>query len=260
MAKQGVGAKVLNVVYGVAAAIVILGALFKIMHWPYASEVLIVGMLTEVVIFAISAFDFPKADYEWERVYPQLSDPNYIPDGSYQQSAPVDTSALSSALKNMDAGVFGALSDTLSGLNTNVGKLSSVADAAGATNAYAAAIQGATTKIETMNKSYEVSVGALGNFANAASDASQYQEEVKKVTKNLQTLNGVYEVELQNANTHVKSLNQFYGAMSAAMSSMVEASKDAESYKNGMAQLNGNLTKLNGIYSNMLTAMAGGAK
>jgi gliding motility-associated protein GldL len=83
---------------------------------------------------------------------------------------------------------------------------------------------------------------------------------VKTVTKNLASLNSVYELELQDAKTHLKSLNQFYGAMSQAMNSMLEASKDADAYKAGMQQLTSNLTRLNSVYGNMLAAMAGGVK
>ena len=68
----------LNIVYGLGAAVVILGALFKLEHWDGASEMLILGMGVEACVFAISAFDFPKAEYEWERVYPVLADPDAV--------------------------------------------------------------------------------------------------------------------------------------------------------------------------------------
>ena len=98
----------------------------------------------------------------------------------------------------------------------------------------------------------------MGEFANAATDARAYHEQVQQITKNLQSLNSIYELELQDAKTHLKSLNQFYGSMSEAMSSMAEASRDAESYKKGMADLTKNLERLNNVYGNMLSAMSGG--
>ena len=75
----------------------------------------------------------------------------------------------------------------------------------------------------------------MSGFANAAADAQAYHEQVQEITKNLSSLNSIYELELQDAKTHLKSLNQFYGAMTEAMSSMAEASKDAQQYKEGMA-------------------------
>jgi len=68
------GKKILGYAYGIGAAVVIAGALFKIMHWPAANEMLILGMGTEVFIFVISAFEPPHMDLDWARVYPELAD------------------------------------------------------------------------------------------------------------------------------------------------------------------------------------------
>ncbi|MFN0202177.1 MAG: gliding motility protein GldL [Bacteroidia bacterium] len=258
--KSKAGKNIMNVIYGLGAAVVIAGALFKIMHWKGANEMLILGMGVEALVFIISAFDMPADDYEWERVYPQLGDSNYIPDPTSYNQPSLDTSSLSTALKGFDANIFGSLNTTMGALKDNMSKFNGVADAANLTNGYSEAIKGATSKLDSLNKSYGVAVESMGKFAGAAEDAKAYQDQVVKVTKSLTSLNGVYELELQNANTHLKSLNQFYGSMTQAMSSMVDASKDAESYKQGMADLNKNLTKLNSVYGNMLAAMSGGAK
>lgn len=245
----------LNIIYGVGAAIVILGALFKLEHYPGASTMLIIGMGVEAGVFFISAFDFPKDDYEWERVYPVLADPDA--EGLQQEEAP-DLSWKDS-MKQLDGEVFSDLSNTLAGLNANVDKLSGVADAAGATNDYATKIKEATGKIDSLNQSYSVAASSMGEFANAASDARAYHEQVQQITRNLQSLNSIYELELQDAQAHLKSLNQFYGSMSEAMASMSEASRDAEAYKKGMGELTRNLERLNNVYGNMLSAMSGGA-
>jgi gliding motility-associated protein GldL len=253
--KTSFGSKLMNIIYGVAASIVIVGALFKILHWPGATEMLLVGMLTEAGVFIISAFDFPDlhSEYEWERVYPQLSE-GY--DGPVQQS--VDTSGLSAGLANLDTGVFGKLGTTLSGLNDQVGKLASVTDAAGATNEYAAKVKAASANLGSLSDSYGQAVTKMAEFAKAAPDGKAYADEVAKVTTHLKQLNGIYELEFQNAKTHLKSINDFHGSLAAAMASMTDAAKDAETYKQGMSALAGNITKLNKVYGNMLTAMAGG--
>lgn len=246
----------MNIIYGVGAAIVILGALFKLEHYPGASIMLIVGMGVEAAVFFVSAFDFPEEDYAWERVYPVLADDDAEVVGGGES---LDLSWQDS-MKQLDGSVFGDLSTTLSGLNTNVSKLSGVADAADATNNYASKIKEATTKIDSLNQSYAVAANSMGAFANAATDAKKYHEQVQIVTQNLTSLNSIYELELQDAKAHLKSLNQFYGSMTEAMTNMSEASKDAEAYKNGMASLNTNLTRLNKVYGAMLSAMGGGAK
>ncbi|MDX1906909.1 MAG: gliding motility protein GldL [Bacteroidia bacterium] len=247
------GVVIMNFIYGFAAAIVIIGALFKILHLQFANEMLIIGMVTEAIVFLISSIDPPGEDYEWERVYPQLADSSL---------APTETPSLNwmNDMPKIDGHVFSDLSDTLTGLNTNVSKLSSVADAAGATNEYTARIKEATGKIESLNSSYGVAVTSMGSFAAAADDARAYHEQVQAITRNLGSLNNIYELELQDAKTHLKSLNQFYASMSQAMASMAEASKDAEQYKQGMVELNKNLQKLNTVYGNILSAMSGGAR
>ena len=78
--KSRAGKVTMNFIYGAAAAVVIVGALFKILHWPGANEMLIIGMFTEAFVFLISAFDPPADDYEWERVYPVLAEKNFIPE------------------------------------------------------------------------------------------------------------------------------------------------------------------------------------
>lgn len=247
---------VMNFIYGAAAAVVIVGALFKILHWPFANEMLIIGMFTEAFVFLISAFDAPADDYEWERVYPALADDDFVPE---EGTAALDTSWTNS-LSQLDGSVFGELSTTLSGLNSNVSKLSSVTDAAGATDEYTSKIRAASSKIDSLNQSYSVAVDSMSGFADAATDAKAYHEQVQHITTNLKQLNSIYELELQDAQTHLKSLNQFYGSLSEAMSSMSDAAKDAESYKEGMKSLTNNLQKLNRVYGGMLSAMGGGAQ
>lgn len=255
--KSSSGKKLMNFIYGAAAAVVIVGALFKILHWPGANEMLIIGMFTEAFVFLVSAFDPPADEYEWERVYPALADDAYVPEAA--APAALDTN-WTKEISKLNGDVFSELSGTLENLNSNVGKLSSVTDAAGATDEYALKVKEATGKIESLNRSYEVAVDSMSGFANAATDAKLYHEQVQQITKNLSSLNSIYELELQDAKTHLKSLNQFYGSMTEAMSSMAEASKDAEAYKQGMADLNRNLQRLNTVYGNMLAAMGGGAR
>lgn len=250
--KSRSGKVIMNFIYGAGAAIVIIGALFKIMHWEFADLMLIVGMSVEAGVFLISAFDPPSDDYEWERVYPALADDSFVSAAPEQ----LDTSWTQS-LNQLDGEVFGSLSHTLQGLNDNVNKLTTVTDAAGATNEYATKIREAAGKIDSLNRSYASAVDSMSNFANAATDAKAYHEQVQMITRNLGSLNSIYELELQDAKTHLKSLNQFYASMTEAMRNMSEATKDAEQYKQGMAELNRNLTRLNRVYGSMLSAMSG---
>ena len=109
--KSRARANIMNIIYGLGAAVVILGALFKLEHWDGASEMLILGMGVEAAVFAVSAFDFPKAEYEWERVYPVLADP----DAEVEEDDDTLNLGWKDAMKQIDSDVFSDLSNTLAG-------------------------------------------------------------------------------------------------------------------------------------------------
>ena len=73
MANSKNGKKIMNMVYGLGAAIVILGALFKIMHLPFGNEMLILGLVTEALVFTVSAFEPVDDELDWSLVYPELA-------------------------------------------------------------------------------------------------------------------------------------------------------------------------------------------
>jgi len=73
MANSKASKKLMNMVYGLGAAVVILGALFKIMHWPGGNAMLIAGLITEALVFTISAFEPVEDELDWSLVYPELA-------------------------------------------------------------------------------------------------------------------------------------------------------------------------------------------
>jgi gliding motility-associated protein GldL len=255
--------------YGLGAAVVIAGALFKIMHWPFANEMLILGMGVECVVFFVSAFEPLHEELDWGKVYPQLSedsDADFLPleedkDGmSAEEALALAENGMGGIELSPD--LFESLSGSLEGLKTNVDKLSKIEDASVATNEYTASVRNATGKMSQLNDGYASTVDAMSSLSSsvggAAEQAGQYHEEVQRVTKNLASLNAVYEMELQDAKKHITTINKFYESLGGAMDNMVEASKDAEGYRNEVANLTKNLRDLNGIYGGMLSAMGGG--
>jgi gliding motility-associated protein GldL len=263
----------LKYLYGIGAAIVIAGALFKIMHWAGANEMLIAGMGTEVLIFFISAFEPLHAELDWARVYPELAEESkqdFLPEGFEDEEDPdgmSEADALALANSKMEEihlspDLFDSLTGSIEGLKTNVDKLSEIQDASVATNEYATSVRSATGMMNELNTGYSNTVQAMNSLSStvggAAEQAHAYHEEVQRVTKNLSSLNAVYEMELQDAQQHIKTINNFYESLGGAMNNMVEASKDAESYRSEVATLTKNLRDLNSIYGGMLTAMGGG--
>lgn len=253
--------KFMPFVYGIGASVVIVGAMFKIMHWPGANPMLILGLSTEAVIFALSAFQPPAHEVDWTRVYPELADDfkGNLPDRRPKDKENGLTAKLDDMLANAKVGpeLINSLGQGLRGLTETTSKLSNLSDATVATTEYAKNVKLASNSIADLNKSYSVTISAMSEMANATKDAKAYHEQVQAVTKNLGALNAVYELEFQDANKHLKTMNAFYGGLAVAMENMTDASKDTQQFKGELSKLTNNLTSLNKVYGTMLTAMKG---
>lgn len=260
--------KFLPVAYSLGAAVVILGALFKITHRPGADTWLTVGLVTEAIIFVLFAFQSfvqpPGRDYEWEKVYPELAD-NYkgeLPVRSQQNAISPNVGLTAKmddllASANLTPEVFNRLGTGFKSLTETVSKMGQLTDATVATNEYAQNVKAASGALTEMNKSYGVAVSAMSEMANASMDAKEYRAKFQDITKTMGALNAVYELELQDTNKHLKAMNAFYGNLSTAMANMADASKDAQQFKGEMSKLTTNLASLNNVYGGMLSAMKG---
>lgn len=256
-------ADIAPIITGLGASVVILGALFKIQHYPGAGLMLIVGLGTEAALFIMFAFA-PKdpADAhlaDWAKVYPQMSTGYDDYDDDDTPTADNATKALSDMLAdaNVNQNTINALGQGLNSLTDNVGKMSDLSNAAAATDDYAKNATEASKQLAAVGTAYKTTAEAMSGMASAASDAKEYHSQVQSITKNLGSLNAVYEMELADANNHLKAMNKFYGNLSSAMENMSEASKDTDTFKKQLATLSGNLTQLNTVYGNMLSAMKG---
>lgn len=251
--------KIMPMIYGIGAAIVIVGAMFKIMHWPGAGPMLVVGLSTEALIFAFSAFQPAHKDPEWSRVYPQLADDYEGYDEDEEPTSSNLTQKLDDLLadSNINQDTISRLGNSLTSLSSSVSNLKDISDASVASSEYAQNVKTASSSILEMNKSYAKTVDAMSAMANASQDAREYHSQVQNITKNLGALNAVYEMELQDANNHLRAMNKFYGNLSSAMENMADASKDTQQFKDELGKLSRNLTSLNNVYGNMLSAMKG---
>lgn len=255
--------KIMPLIYGIGASIVIVGAMFKIMHWPGAGIMLVVGLSTEAIIFAFSAFQPAHKDPDWTRVYPQLADDYDSYDEEEEEGEEATSTSVTKKLDemlsdaNLNEDVISRLGTGLNSLTSTVSNLKDITDASVASNEYAQNVKTASASILEMNKSYANTVDAMSSMANASQDAKEYHSQVQVITKNLGALNAVYEMELADANNHLRAMNKFYSNLSSAMENMADATKDTEQFKNELSKLSSNLTKLNTVYGNMLSAMKG---
>ena len=191
--------------YGIGAAVVILGALFKIMHWEGAIYMLVVGLGTEAVIFLFSAFEKPATDYDWSLVYPELA----TGDGERALSI---TEQLDTTLQDggIDSALIERLGDGMRSLSETAGSLSGAVDAAGATAAYSEQLNSAASNMENLNALYAV------QLENATAQVERQNDVMEKLSGASTNAEGLAS-QLQNLQGNLESLNSVYGGMLTAM-------------------------------------------
>jgi gliding motility-associated protein GldL len=246
---------IMSKVYGIGAAVVIVGALFKILHWKGADGMLMVGLLTEAGIFFISAFEPIKSEIDWTLVYPELA-------GLDAKGNKVEKMSMTEKLDKMlaeakiEQGMVNRLGDGLRGLTDNVNKMGTATEAALATNEYAARIKEASSSVNTLNTSYAKAIQAVDEMGKTGDISAAYNEKVASVTQKLASLNSVYEMELEESNNYVRQMNAYYTTLSKAVANLSDSEAATSSLKTEFGQLNQNLHTLNTVYGNMLSAMS----
>lgn len=266
------GKYIKNVIIGVGAAIVLLGALFKLMHWPGAGIMLTVGMLTEAFIFAFQGLLPPHKDYYWERYYPNLDESPEVE--AYKKGikhvAPAaainlggggtsSTAALDKMLEesNLDPANIKRLGENFQKFGATVNQMKDIADVTAATGEFSNSARSAAVELTKLKDTYAGAANTMSSFNDAAESTGQFHTQVQVLSKNLGALNQIYEIELQDANNHLKAMNKFYSNLVNASESMAASADDAQAAKEQIGALSKNLTSLNQIYGNMLSAMQG---
>ena len=194
MAQSKSTKKIFNMAYGIGAAIVIVGALFKIQHWPYGSLILTIGMVVEAIVFFISAFDAVEEDLDWTKVYPELGDA----DG---EGAGVN-GMLSQKLDNLlqeaqvDTELMTNLGNSIKSFHTAAEGLSVASESISSTVRYNEQVELAATQMESLNGLYQVQMENSNKQAelnNSMIENSELlKEQMESLASNLSSLNGVY--------------------------------------------------------------------
>ena len=193
MAKEG-NITITNMVYGLGAAIVIVGALFKIQHRPFGSEILTIGMIVEAGVFTYSAFEKVKGDLDWSLVYPELSGGS-SKGGKKESPEGILTKKLDALLKeaNIDGALVKSLGENIKNLNATA---ASMDGSAGTANRYNDEMAKATSQMASINNLYKAQLDSAAKQAeiNAESieNATKLKEQMESLASNLSSLNGVY--------------------------------------------------------------------
>ena len=257
------GKKVMGLLYGWGAAVVIVGALFKIEHWPGASAMLITGLSVEALIFFVSAFEPPHTEVDWTLAYPELAG---LEDDSLS-AATRKVGSTDSAAQEMDrmleeAKIGPELIESLGtgfrNLSEHTSKLNNISDASVATEEYVDNVRNASTKMSGLSESYEKASESLLGISASSEDSNQYSESLKSISSKLSELNNVYELQLKSASEHMQASNEAFAGMDSLMSNLKSSVESTEEYKANISELAKNLSSLNTIYGNMLNAMNAG--
>ena len=285
------GKRVVGMVYSIGAAVVIVGALFKIMHWPGASTVLIAGMCTEALLFMIGCLDKPHPEFHWHEVFPQLlghgTEPGLLAEmqarpkptlmgggasegGTPKANVPALTDKELESLKGgiADLAKTAVQLSELSTVATATNKLTSKLDAASdAAEQFVSAGKVISEKSDALGSVY---AQVTEDMQNVAKGTKEYEVKVADVAKQLTSLNAVYELQLQTLQKQVEAYKaqteKVAGAtaqvetLTASVKQMTDAAgnalKSQEAYVAGAKQLANQVADLNKVYGNMLNALA----
>ena len=239
--------RIVNVIVCLGAAVVIFGAMAKILHLSWADWALKIGLTTEAMIFIIYAI-LPPPDMDSHAApAPAAAGGNQALNVMQDMLAKADITPVT----------LSKLSDGFKKLGTTVENMGEISDVVKATGDLSAKTKEATVALSSVAGAVNEATKSMSGLNLASESTKQYHEQVQVLTKNLSSLNTIYELELQESNNHLKALNQFYGKLAQASAAMSTSAEDAMKAKEQIAALANNLSKLNQVYGNMLTAMQG---
>lgn len=259
--------------YGWGAAVVIIGALFKINHWPGGTIMLIIGMGTETVIFFLSAFEPPHVEFDWTLVYPQLAgmedteNLSKIGDETIDElvSVPENTDPLTARLDKMleEANITPELIERLgSGMNNlaeSAQAMNGMAQAAASTDKFVNTLDGAAEAVSNLRQATEA-VNTLTTIyqetaqALTSGDAS-YADEMKKLASSLASVNAMYEMQLQTSTSQLEATKEVETRIQNMMANFADSAEGVLKYKDQVDALTRKVAELNNVYGNMLAAM-----
>jgi len=202
MAKSRGAKRVTNMVYGLGASVVILGALFKIMHWPGGNEMLIAGLVVEALVFAYSAFEPLDEDLDWSLVYPELAGGT----GRQREAVVVEQKEAEASLSKkldamlkeakLDADLMSSLGNSIRNFEGAAKGIAPTVDSMASQKKYSEELSVAATQMETLNSIYKVQVESASKQAEinqaVAENAGKLKAQMDSLANNMASLNNVY--------------------------------------------------------------------
>jgi len=206
MAQSKSTKKLFNMAYGLGASVVIIGALFKILHWEFGpltgGLLLAIGLITEALIFAISAFEPVDDEFDWSLVYPELAGGES--NGRKNEAAEAEEAEgllsrkLDELLKeaNIDSELMTSLGESIRNFEGAAKGIAPTADAIQSTKKYSEELSQAATQMESLNSLYKVQLESASRQASineeVVQNAGALKDQMESLASNLSSLNGVY--------------------------------------------------------------------
>ena len=276
--------------YGLGASVVIIGALFKIQHWPLAGTMLTIGLLVEAAIFFFSAFEPLHEEIDWSLVYPELAGipedetPELASHGGKQHGAvsggggggggygggsgAVALAKFDEMLEKAEISpdLFQKLGVGMKKLSDSTANMNAMGDVSAASSKYMNTINTANDSLGKLSDSYQATTKVINEtgstYRNMADSFSvievggkSYQQQLESLNKNLSALNTVYELQRKGVDDHLKESDSLYKGIQGLMKDLSESAGDTKKYREQITKLNDNLSALNNVYGNMLAAM-----
>ena len=276
--------RVVGAAYSLGAAVVIIGAMFKILHLPGAAVMLGLGMSVEAVLFSLGILDKPHKDYEWDKVYDfdGLGEKQTVT-GSTSKSATEVTSGHSVGLnytETISDDDVKKLSEGIKNLTSTADQFASLSNVVGSTDKFVKNIDAAslvTGKFVQNQETLNEASGLLTTSYQGINDkmelveksTKQYAIKVEDINKNLSSINSIYEIQLKNIQAQSegltqqteqvrlvsKELSQILGDTEKMKASTLLAAEAADIYKTNSLKLAKQVADLNHVYGNMLNAL-----
>ncbi len=280
------GQRFFNFAYSIGAAIVIWGALFKILHLTGGNTLLCIGMGTEVIMFILTAFDKPEKEYHWEEVFPVLAskDPEDRPDftggggiiiggagGNEGGDVTVNVAEAKSAV-GLPQGVNLSEEDTMS-LSESIAKmaaasdqLSRMAELTDATQQYLSQMAGISEQMQKLQATTtalnEVSQTLLGSY-RAITDNSQnitesstgYVDQMQALNQNISGLNTIYEIQLKSISSQLENIDRVNRGLKDIRDMYEKSAAESAHYCDETEKMARYMKQLNSVYEKMVKAM-----
>ncbi|MDE6396116.1 MAG: gliding motility protein GldL, partial [Muribaculaceae bacterium] len=272
---SALGQRFFNFAYSIGAAIVIWGALFKILHLPGGNVLLSIGMGTEVLMFILTAFDRPAKEYDWERVYPVLDD-NVAKEldrraeegeetpGEDSEDAPQGVSHGSGIV--VVGGQGGVVQGGVAVQGAPAGEMTAGAGVSDVTVAYIDQLSAitddlrrlheSTTALNSVSETLLESYRAITeNSENITRSSTGYVQQMADLSKNISGLNTIYEIQLKSISSQLDSIDRVNRGIKDIRDMYEKSAEQSERYCRETEKMARYMQQLNTVYEKMITAM-----